>query len=313
VDHKFRLNNCVEIVERGIMNASLEEAFDTDEGVPDAEHHIGVILINSGRLKKDDAMRVMRLQRKKRIRFGDAGIELGVLNQGDIQYALAQQFRYPYAQRGESKISADVICVHEPNSSECEAFRALRTQLMLRWFQSDTECKALAIISPDREVGCSWVAANLAVTFAQLGKRTVLLDADLRQSSQHRLFGFDLGPGLSDVLSRRARLADVLRRDRVLPDLAVLTAGEAPPNPQEMISRVEFQQVLDALRTGADVIIIDTSTGHACADGQIVALKAHGAMLVARQDISRSALVRRYSAVLKDVDVKLIGSVMLDR
>jgi receptor protein-tyrosine kinase len=169
-----------------------------------AERRLGAVLIHAGRLRPQDVEHILQLQRQKGLRFGDAGKEVGLLTQADIEFALARQFDHPYLQRGESKVSEEVVAAYEPFSPQVEALRAVRGQLMLRWLDAEPASKALAILSAARKEGRSFIAANLAVVFAQLGARTLLIDADLRQPCQHRLFGLDNRAGLSAVLSGRA-------------------------------------------------------------------------------------------------------------
>ena len=148
------------------------------------ERSIGAVLINAGRLTLEDAKSILRLQRENGLRFGDAATQLGLLTRADIEFALSRQFVYPYLLRGESKVREDVIAAYEPFSAQAEALRALRSQLMLRWFDNNPARKALAIVSGERREGRSYIAANLAVVFSQLGQHTLLIDADMRNQCQ---------------------------------------------------------------------------------------------------------------------------------
>src|SRR6266581_8894411 len=202
-----------------------------------AERRLGAVLIHAGRLRPQDVEHILQLQRQKGLRFGDAGKEVGLLTQADIEFALARQFDHPYLRRGESKVSEEVVAAYDPFSPQVEALRAVRGQLMLRWLDQEPGGKALAIISAAHKEGRSFIAANLAVVFAQLGARTALIDADLRQPCQHRLFGLDNRAGLSAVLSGRAAVTEALERVAPLPGLSVLPAGTLPPSPQDLLAR----------------------------------------------------------------------------
>src|SRR2546427_7885621 len=221
------------------------------------ERRLGAVLVHAGRLQPQDVEHILQLQRQKGLRFGDAGKEVGVLTQADIEFALARQFDHPYLRRGESKVSEEVVAAYEPFSTQVEALRAVRAQLMLRWLDSEPASKALAILSAAREEGRSFIAANLAVVFAQLGARTLLIDADLRQPCLHRLFGLDNRAGLSAVLSRRAAAFEVLQRVAPLPNLSVLPAGAPPPRPQDLLARPMFAQLLPQLPAPADLLLPD--------------------------------------------------------
>ena len=120
----------------------------TASSVPDRS--IGAILIKMGRLSVADAERVMRHQVERNVRFGDAALALGVLTEADIEFALSRQYDYPYLLRGESAISESVVAAYEPFTERVESLRALRNQLMWRWFDTGEERKALAITGDRR-------------------------------------------------------------------------------------------------------------------------------------------------------------------
>jgi protein-tyrosine kinase len=274
---------------------------------------IGAILIDAGRLKSEDAEQILRLQQQEDIRFGDAAIQLGILSENDIQFALARQFEYPYLQHGSSRVSHEVIAAYEPFTPQVEALRALRSQLVLRWLDTDTQQKVLSIVSPERSEGRSWLAANLAVVFSQLGERTLLIDADLRGSTQHQLFGLENKQGLTEILSARASFTEVIQRVPALLDLSVITAGATPPNPQEMLARTEMEQLLKLARANFDVIIMDTPAASECADGQVIATRAGSALLIAQNHASHIASLQRNLSMLNEAGVNVVGSVLIER
>jgi protein-tyrosine kinase len=277
------------------------------------EWRIGFVLIRSGRLKTEDVVPIIERQRQTGQRFGAAAIDLGILRENDIRFALAQQFDYPYAIAGESKFCKSVVAAYEPHSATAESLRALRSQLTLRWCCSDgASTKALAVVSPDRGCGRSWLAANLAVTFSQLGKATVLVDGDLRHSTQHRLFGLENRQGLSEILCARALPGAVLKRNKVLPNLSVITAGATPPNPQEVIARDEFAELLNTLRVAAEIVIIDTPADSEAKDGQIIAKYAGGALLMAKRNASKAAQLSDCISSLRATGTDLLLSVLVD-
>lgn len=229
---------------------TIQREVDLAERHPGQERSIGAILIDAGKLRAEDAERVLRLQREKQLRFGDAAMQLGLVSEVDIEQALSRQFDYPYLSRGESKVAEEVIAAYNPFAPQVEALRALRSQLVLRWFDTEPAHKALAITSPGRDEGRSWLAANLGVVFSQLGERTLVIDADMRSPRQHLLFGVDNRAGLSAILSGRSS-PDIIQQVPALRDLSVMPAGAVPPNPQELLARPTFGQLLQEL--GADM------------------------------------------------------------
>lgn len=273
------------------------------------DRSIGATLIDAGKLTLEGAERILRLQKAEGIRFGEAAIKLGLVSEADIQQALSRQFDYPYLMVGEALVSDEVIAAYKPFSPQVEALRALRSQLMLRWFGTELERKALAIVSPVRGEGRSFLAANLAVVFSQLGEHTLLIDADMRNPRQHKLFGLENRLGLSAILSGRGDV-NAIECIPSLIDLSVLPAGAVPPNPQELISRPIFSQLMEELSREFDIIIIDTPAGADCADAQTIATRAGGALLVTHKNTSLLRITRRLADDLTQASALVVGTVL---
>jgi len=269
---------------------------------------MGALLIDAGRLKIEDAEKILKLQREKDMRFGEAGLALGLVTQADIDYALSHQFDYPYIHT-ESAISEEVIAAYRPMAPQVEALRALRSQLVIRWFDADPAKKALAIVSAEHNEGRSFIAANLAVVFAQLGQRTLLIDADLRHPSQHRLFGLDNRVGLSALLAKRVG-PEVIQRVPAPFSLSVLTAGATPPNPLELHARGTIAELLHQLEHQFDVILLDTPAAAHSADAQIIAVRTGAALIVARKNSARSWHVQGVSDTVVQAKATLVGAVL---
>jgi len=274
-----------------------------------SDRSIGALLIDAGRLKPDDAERILHLQREQGMRFGDAAIKLGFLTPTDVEFALSRQFSYPYPLHGDNGISEDLVAAYAPFTPQVEALRAVRTQLMLRWFDSDSAHKTLAIVSAEHDEGRSFIAANLAVAFSQLGEHTLLVDADLRDPCQHRFFGLDNRAGLSAVLSGRGG-PEAIQRVSALVDLSVLPAGAVPPNPAELLSRPPFEQLLAHLTTNFDIIILDTPPAAGSTDAQIIAARTGAAVLVARSNATRISQVHGVADSLADAKATVVGIVL---
>lgn len=270
---------------------------------------IGAVLIDAGRLRAEDAERVIRLQREKNLRFGEAAIELGLITRADIDYALSRQYDFPYLLRGQSTVSEEVIAAYAPFAPQAEAFRILRSQLILRWFDADPANKCLAIVSGERREGRSYIAANLAVVFSQLGERTLLIDADLRNPCQHRLFGADNRIGLSAVLADRAG-PESIQPVAALPNLSLLPAGTLPPNPQELLARPLLPQFLKQAAPQFDVILFDTPAAGETSDAQTVAVRAGAALIVARKDSARRWRVQGVSESVALSKAAIVGAVL---
>lgn len=275
---------------------------------------IGDILVATGRLTVEDAARIVERQRKDQVQFGEAALALKVLSKDDIDFALSKQFDYSYLSDQDQSVSPELVAAYKPFSRVGENLRAVRSQLMLRWFNTDPARKVMAIVSPGNGEGRSFVAANLAIVFAQQGERTLLIDADMRskpERGQQALFKLGKSAGLSAILANRTGLESA-QLIPGLPGLAVLPAGATPPNPQELLGRPAFGDLLRAASQQFDVIIIDTPAGSDFADAEITAARAGAALLVARQHVSLVPRATQLARRLQDSGVALVGSVLND-
>lgn len=280
--------------------------------VRNADRSIGAILIDAGRLTPTDAERIINYQRQSGARFGEAGIELGLINEADVLYALSLQFNYPYLQPGpDQPISSEVVAAYRPFSSEGEGLRALRSQLQLRWFDERGTHSSLALVGAASGEGRSYMAANLAVTFAQLGERTLLIDGDLRTPRQHKLFKIENQMGLSNLLAGRMQ-DQVVTFISGIPGLAVLPAGPAPPNPAELLSRPVLQRILQQSMSTFDVVIVDTPATSVGTDAMMLARAAGASLVVARTNLTRTADFNAVVEAMGAAGVYIVGSVLVD-
>ena len=272
---------------------------------------IGGILIDSGRLTPEAAARIFEAQKEEGLRFGDAAIRLGLLTEEDVQQALSQQYSYTYLQPGDDSVSEEVVAAFRPFSPIVEQLRALRSQLILRWFDAEPEMhKTLAIVSPESGDGRSFVAANLAVVFSQLGARTLLVDADLRKPRQHELFRLPNKLGLSSVLAGRGELDKVITRIPGLKALSVLPAGAVPPNPQELLARLPYSSVMIDVQGHFDVVLVDTPAGNETADVQAITARTRGALIVARKDKTSFPGLQALHSSLQHSSVTVVGALL---
>lgn len=277
--------------------------------LPMQDRSIGALLIDAGKLSTSDAEHILRVQKEDGLRFGQAAVKLGFVTEVDISAALSRQFDYPYLTPGESQVSRSVVAAYEPFSSRVEALRALRSQLMLRWFGDEPERKALAVVSAGHGEGRSQLAANLAVVFSQLGEHTLLIDADMRRPTQHTLFGLDNRVGLSSILSGRGDPSAVQRVPELI-DLSILPAGSEPPNPQELLNRPLFAQTLGQFCNEFDVVIVDTPAFDAAADAQILSQRCGAALFVARQNRTLMSKAQSLVDALGESGALVLGAVV---
>jgi len=276
---------------------------------PRAERRIGALLLEEGKLDADQLERVLEAQRAQGVPFGEAALQLGYIAASDLRHALARQYHYAYLVPGRAGASLELVCAYAPFHRRAEEMRALRTQLLIHWFRPDAGRKTLAVVSPAVGEGKSYVAANLAVAFAQLGQPTLLIDADLRTPRQHRIFSVASSGGLSALLAGRGE------EDATVPvpgfnTLSLLPAGALPPNPQELLSRPAFDALLAQMQAQFGVILIDTPAAQPYADAQNIAYRAGDALMVTRKDHTRLAAADKTMRDLTDAGARLVGTVM---
>jgi chain length determinant protein tyrosine kinase EpsG len=265
--------------------------------------------MDEGKLTPSDAEQVLKRQRELGWRFGEAAIELNLITDTDLREALAKQYEFPYLVAGPDGVSKELVAAWDPFHPVVEELRAVRTQLLIRWFNPAAGRRTLTIASPSAREGRSFIAANLAVSFSQLGQRTLLIDADFRAPRQQGIFNIADRFGLSSVLSGRADLS-VAAPVAGITGLAVLPAGPVPPNPLELLSRAAFAALLGKAQAEYDVILIDTPPATEYADAQSVAFRSGDVLLVSRRDHTRVEDTERAVKELSDASARIVGTLM---
>jgi receptor protein-tyrosine kinase len=276
-----------------------------------ADRSIGAILVDSGRLQPQDVERILQFAKENDLRFGDAGIQLRLLTESDILFALSLQFDYPFLSGANKTVSDEVVVAYKPFSIEGERFRSLRGQLQLRWFDEAGKRTALSVVGCGRGEGRSHLAANLAVSFAQAGERTLLIDGDMRLPRQHKLFKVENQVGLSTLLAGRTQ-DQVIKFVPGIPGLAVLPAGPTPPNPEELLGRSAFGPILEQSMAKFDVVLIDTPAFDSGGDVTLLSRFAGAAVAVARMNKTRSADFYNLMGTLEESGVRVVGSVLIE-
>lgn len=287
--------------------ASEEPIEDSDEKVVDRS--IGELMRESRKLTDEQIEQILLHQREHDVRFGEAAVALEFVTRDDVVWALAQQFHYPYVP-GERTGNPELVVAANPFSDEAEAFRELRSQLMMSVMNGEDPRRALSVISPNIGDGKSYLAANVAIAFSQLGGRTLLVDADMRTPRQQAVF--DIGhpmAGLSGILSGRAE-QNVIVQIPDLPSLYLLPAGAVPPNPLELVQRPAFGLLMAELLSKFDYVVVDTPANVHGADARVIAAKCGAALVMGRKGKSRMALMDKLLKSLGKSAVKVAGVVM---
>jgi protein-tyrosine kinase len=278
--------------------------------VPRRGRRIGAILVDAGKLRAGDVKRVLELQETEGIRFGEAALSLSLITVDDLRGAIASQYDLPRVLLDSEGVSRELVVAYEPLHHCAEQIRALRTQLLIRWTNCGITRRVLAIVSPGAGEGRSYIAANLAVAFSQLGDRTLLIDANLRSPRQQQIFLADDKIGLTAVLSGRAECRAALVPIPELGTLSLLPAGARPPHPLELLSRNTLPALLEEVQNDFDVILLDTPAAKLCADALTVAFRAGAALVLARRDSTALADTSSLIGELTDARVSIVGSVL---
>jgi chain length determinant protein tyrosine kinase EpsG len=269
---------------------------------------LGMLLVESGTISPEQAEQIARQQRETGARYGDVAVELGFATEADIQTALARQFSFDIFKPGDPRIDPQVIAAFEPEHHTSLLIRSLRSQILLRW-PADAAGQSFALTSAARGEGRSFLAANLAVVFAQLGARTLLVDADLRHPVQHELFRVAGRAGLSTILSGRTA-ATGYEQATALPRLSILPAGPIPPNPEELLSQEEFATLVRQMRGSYDVIIFDTPADAEGADAQLIGAKVGSVLLAARKHKAKVSATKTFAEQLTVKGATILGTVL---
>jgi len=257
---------------------------------PVLDRTIGDFIREVRQLSDAQVEEIVRYQGERGLRFGEAAVALDLASRDDVLWALSQQFHYPYPAAEGVGFNPELVAATDPFGAQAEAFRGMRSQLLLGEMSPDKPRRALAMLSANVGDGKSFFAANLAIVFSQLGDRTLLIDADMRTPRLHQLFNVPNDYGLSGILSGRAE-ADAIHSVAQLPSLFVLPVGTLPPNPLELLQRQAFSRLLAELLSKFDHVIVDTPAATHGADARVLAAKCGAAMFIGRRDTTRMKAV----------------------
>ncbi len=270
---------------------------------------LGDLLVRLGLISPEQAEEVAKAQGEGGRPYGEVAVELGLISAQDLRQLMAAR-RAQAGTLDHSLFHQDIVVAHRPRSSHAEDFRSLRNALSLRWFKHSEGARSLAIISANRKEGRSTCAANLAVCFAQIGLRTLLVDADMRSPRQHELFGVNDRVGLASYLKG-------LSGDSAYPNigdpatLSVLPVGDAPADTHELLLGPPLVELIGAAEKNCDVILFDTPAACESNDYQTIASACGGALVVTRAGESRVRPTARLINDCEDLGIKVVGATMM--
>ena len=204
--------------------------------------------------------------------------------------------------------SENLITLSEPRSAAAEAFRSLRTNLMFSSVENPIH--TLLITSPARDDQKSLSLANLAVTFAQSGNRTIIVDADLRQPNQHQIWNIDNSKGLTTMMVDDDAISEPPLLATEVDNLNILPTGNLPPNPADLLSANRMDEIIGALKKRADYLLFDSPPILAATDATLLGIKLDAALLVIRAGDTRRDHTAQARQALERVHVRIVGAVL---
>ena len=196
----------------------------------------------------------------------------------------------------------------DASSHASEAYKGLRTSVLFSGV--DQELREIVITSAELGEGKSRTAANLAVVLAQAGHKTLLVDADFRRPSQHRMFARIRNVGLSNLIVQDVTEEEAITAVESVPNLWLLTSGPTPPNPSELLGSGRMRELMSRLRNNFTYVVVDTPPVNAVTDASIVAAYANATILVVEQGRTTYPALNRAKQMLERVGAHIIGAAM---
>lgn len=189
-----------------------------------------------------------------------------------------------------------------------EAYNSIRTNLLFT--QQGEKCPIFVVTSPTANNGKTINSANLAINFAQMGKKTLVIDADMRNPSLHKLFSLSSKNGLSEILAGLTDNITVTKTD--IENLSVLTSGKIPPNPTELLSSPRMDKLLDFVKEHYDCVFIDTPPVNIVTDATVFSQKATGYVIIVKTDTTNVPELKTTVSTLQGINANILGFILND-
>ncbi|MDO4363091.1 MAG: CpsD/CapB family tyrosine-protein kinase [Clostridia bacterium] len=189
-----------------------------------------------------------------------------------------------------------------------EAYNSIRTNLLFT--QQGEKCPIFVVTSPTANNGKTINSANLAINFAQMGKKTLIIDADMRNPSLHKLFSLSSRNGLSEILAGLTDNITVTKTD--FENLSILTSGKIPPNPTELLSSPRMDKLLDFVKEHYDCVFVDTPPINIVTDATVFAQKATGYILIVKTDTTNVPELKTSVTTLQSINANILGFIIND-
>lgn len=203
--------------------------------------------------------------------------------------------------------SPDLVTHHDQLSAASEAFKITRTNIEFSAIGS--KIRSLMVTSTNQTEGKTVTLANLAITYAQLGRRVLLVDADLRRPAVHRYFGYINRRGLTNVLIGAGHYSEYIL-PTLTENLSLLPSGPIPPNPADLLMSQTMSDLIEVLTAEYDLVLFDCPPVGVVTDAAIVATKVDASIFVVRSGVATRAQIRRAASLLEQVNARVLGFIM---
>lgn len=210
-------------------------------------------------------------------------------------------------QKDEGMAPRYLVIDEKPHAAVSEQFRTIRTNIM--YSSIKTDINSVLFTSDLSGTGKSTVASNMAVAYAQAGKKTLFLDADLRKPTSHHTFGVSNQIGLSNLIVNDLLLDEVIKKTKFA-SLDLITSGPIPPNPAELLSAPKLDAIMVRLKTNYDMIIIDSPPILSMTDAQLLSKSASGVILVTNVEKNNRDRLNEAKDLLDKAGANIIGIVL---
>ncbi|MGA9368649.1 MAG: CpsD/CapB family tyrosine-protein kinase [Steroidobacteraceae bacterium] len=303
-----------------------------DPPLPDPDEELARSLVLLHRLSNEAIEQINDLMKRLHIRFAEAALQSGAVTQPELDEALLWVDAHPSSSRRGSGLIEEVlkrtarqrrdpvlwehdqlepaqqlVLAHQPDHAHSEIVRSLRTELLLRC-KGQRGAGMMALLSPCNGEGRSHLAAELAIAFAQLDRRTLLVDADMRNPVQHRLFATDNEIGLAQALTEGG--PQHFHGIKGLPQMALVTSGDVPRNPLELLSGRNFERTMTEWRRNFEFVILDTPASTRFSDALAIAATAGNVLLLGRAETTRFTDLSEISRNLASTRSRILGAVI---
>jgi len=191
-----------------------------------------------------------------------------------------------------------------------EAFKSVRTNLLSILSSYENETKSICFTGPEAGSGSTLNCVNIAVSFAQMGAKVLLIDTDMRHPQVNRFFDLPVAPGLSECLVGTSCVENTIVAHPDILGLSILPSGAVPPNPTELILSKRFNELLNTVKNEYDYVFIDTPPACTVTDAAIISTKTLGAILICRSGQTKSDVAKKAKHIIQQAGGKIIGTIL---